>query len=310
MGLRFSRKKLGADFVLCIAGELDSTYGAPLRIEFPGALYNVTARGNARQDTFLDDEDRQQFLAVLARVVSYFHLLLHAYCLMDNHFHLLVETLEANLSKAMRQLNGVYTQAFNRRHKRVGYALQGRFKAIVVDRDSYLLELCRYVVLNLVRAKITRKADAYPWSSYRATAGLACTPPYLTIDWLLSQFSRQRAAAQRKYRAFVVEGISQGSPWEDVRGQVLLGSERFVERLAPGLHDQRLWKEIPRRQRFVARPTLNQLFGVRTRTNRVRRNEAIRRAHHDHGYSLSEIGRAVGLHYATISRRANPPDAV
>ncbi len=161
-----------------------------------------------------------------------------------------------------------------------------------------------------IRAKQTRKADTYPWSSYRATAGLASVPTFLTIDWLLAQFSLQRAAAQRKYQAFVAEGMGQGSPWEEVRGQVLLGSERFINRLAPGLRDKRLLKEIPRRQRFAARPTLSQLFGTRTRTNRVRRNESIRRAHLDHGYSLTEIGRAVGLHYATISRLANPPDGV
>ncbi|MDX2250918.1 MAG: transposase [Nitrospira sp.] len=277
----------------------------PLRIEFPGALYHVTARGNARQDIVLDDEDRQRFLGVLAQVVSRFHLLLHAYCLMDNHFHLVVETPEGNLSKAMRQLNGVYTQGFNRRHQRVGHVLQGRFKAILVDRDSYLLELCRYVVLNPVRAKTTRKADTYPWSSYCATAGLVPTPPYLTIDWLVSQFGQQRAAAQRKYQAFVAEGIGQASPWEAVRGQVLLGSARFVERLAPGLQDKRLVTEIPRRQRFAARPTLRHLFGARTRTDRARRNEAIRRAHLEHGYSLSEIGRAVSLHYSTVSRLVN-----
>jgi REP element-mobilizing transposase RayT len=276
----------------------------PLRIEFPGALYHVTARGNARQDIFLNDEDRQQFLKILERVVSRFHLLLHAYCLMDNHFHLVVETPEANLSKAMRQLNGVYTQAFNRRHDRVGHVLQGRFKAIVVDRDSYLLELCRYVVLNPVRAKITRKPDTYPWSSYRATAGLAATPAFLTVDWLLSQFGRQRPAAQRKYRAFVAEGIGRNSPWEYVQGQVLLGSERFVEHLLPGLRDRRPFKEIPRAQRFAARPKLSRLFGART-ADRTGRNEAIRRAHHEHGYSLSEIGRVVGLHYSTISRIVN-----
>jgi putative transposase len=278
----------------------------PLRIEFPGALYHVTARGNARQDIFLDDEDRQEFLGVLSRVVSRFHLLLHAYCLMDNHFHLVVETPEGNLSKAMRQLNGVYTQAFNRRHQRVGHVLQGRFKAIVVDRESYLLELCRYVVLNPVRAKTTRKTDGYQWSSYRATAGLASAPPFLTVDWLLAQFGQQCAAAQRKYQTFVAEGIDQSSPWEEVRGQVLLGSEQFVEQMAPGLQDKRLLKEIPRRQRFAARPTLRQLFGAKTRTDRVQRNEVIRRAHHDYGYSLSEIGHVVGLHYATISRIANP----
>ncbi len=128
----------------------------PLRIEFPGALYHITARGNAQQDIFVDDEDRLLFLSVLERVVSRFHLLLHAYCLMDNHYHLVLETPQANLSQAVRQLNGVYTQAFNRRHGKVGHVLQGRFKAILVGRDSYLLELCRYVALNPVWARITR----------------------------------------------------------------------------------------------------------------------------------------------------------
>ena len=241
----------------------------------------------------------------MGHVVSRFHLILHAYCLMDNHFHLVVETPEANLSKAIRQLNGVYTQAFNRRHDRVGHVLQGRFKAIVVDRDSYLLELCRYVVLNPVRTKTTRKPETYPWSSYRATAGLVPAPSFLTVDWLLSQFGSQRAAAQRKYRVFVAEGRGLGSLWEEVRGQVLLGSERFVERLMPGLRDKRSLKEIPRRQRFAARPKLSQLFPARSRADRARRNEAIRSAHLEHGYSLSEIGYAVDLHYSTISRIVN-----
>lgn len=278
----------------------------PLRLEFPGALYHVTARGNTQQDIFLDEEDRRRFLTVLERAVSRFHLLLHAYCLMDNHFHLVVETPEANLSKAMRQLNGVYTQAFNRRHRRVGHVLQGRFKAILVDRESYLLALCRYVVLNPVRTRSVRSPDAYLWSSYRATAGLAPTPPFLTIDWLLAQFGRQRATAQRKYRAFVAEGRGHRSPWAHVQGQVLLGGARFVARLAPGLRDKRPFTEIPRAQRFATRPTLSHLFAVRPRTDRVRRNETIRRAHVEHGYSLSAIGRAVGLHYSTISRIVNP----
>ncbi|MDH5740652.1 MAG: transposase [Nitrospira sp.] len=277
----------------------------PLRIEFSGAFYHLTTRGNARQDIFLDDEDRRRFLTVLQHVVARFHLRLHAYCLMDNHFHLVVETPEANLSTAMRQLNGVYTQGFNRRHNRVGHVLQGRFKAILVDRDSYLLELCRYVVLNPVRAKATRKANTYPWSSYRATAGTAGIPPFLTVDWLLSQFGKQRTVAQRKYRAFVSEGIGGHSPWEQLQGQILLGSERFIARLAPGLRDKRSLKEIPRRQRFAGRPSLGQLFSSRSRADRTRRNETICQAHLEHGYSLVEIGRAVGLHYSTISRLVN-----
>lgn len=281
----------------------------PLRIEFPGALYHVTTRGNARQAIFLDDEDRQRFLDGLTRVVARFHLLLHAYCLMDNHFHLMVETRDANLSRAIRHLNGVYTQAFNRRHGRIGHVLQGRFKAIVVDRESYLLELCRYVVLNPVRAKTTRKPDRYQWSSYRATAGLVPAPSCLTLDWVLSQFGRQRAAAQRKYRAFVAEGIGHGSPWEQVQRQVLLGSKRFIDRLTPGLRAKRPLKGIPRKRRFTARPPLRRLFPASSRVDRARRNETIRQAHLQHGYSLSEIGRIVGLHYSTISRIANDRDA-
>ncbi|MDH5668892.1 MAG: transposase [Nitrospira sp.] len=277
----------------------------PLRIEYPGALYHVTTRGNARQNIFLDDEDRQSFLTVLARVVSRFHLLLHAYCLMDNHFHLLVETPDGNLSKTMRQLNGVYTQAFNLRHDRVGHVLQGRFKAIVVERESYLLELCRYVVLNPVRAKVTRKADTYSWSSYQATVGLVPTPAFLAVDWLLSQFARQRTVAQRKYQTFVAEGRGVESPWEEVRGQVFLGSEEFVKQLSAELQDKRPLKEIPRQQRFAARPKLSQLFSDSFCADRVQRNETIRRAHLEHGYSLSEIGQVVGLHYSTISRIVN-----
>src|SRR4051794_11921742 len=192
----------------------------PLRIEFPGAIYHVTSRGNARQAIFLDDDDRRSFLLVLDRVVSRFRIVVHAFCLMDNHFHLLIETPDANLSKTIRQLNGVFTQTFNRRHGKVGHVLQGRFKAILVDRDSYLLELCRYVVLNPVRARITRKPDTYAWSSYRATAGLDAVPTFLTVEWILSQFGRQRAGAQRRYRAFVAEGSKLPSPWEKLQGQI------------------------------------------------------------------------------------------
>ena len=134
----------------------------PLRLEFPGAIYHVTARGNARNEIFIDDEDRRLFLDCLGEVVARFGWRCHAYCLMDNHYHLLIETPEGNLSRGMRQLNGVYTQRFNRRHGRVGHVFQGRFKAIVVDRDGYLLELCRYVVLNSMRAGVIKKLSATP----------------------------------------------------------------------------------------------------------------------------------------------------
>ena len=154
----------------------------PLRIEFSGAIYHVTSRGNARCAIYEDDEDRRAFLSALDRVMVRFHWICHAYCLMDNHYHLLIETPEGNLSQGMRQLNGVYTQGFNRRHNRVGHLFQGRFKAIVVDRDSYLLELCRYIVLNPVRAGEVSRPEEYRWSSYRATAGLSPGAGFLALS--------------------------------------------------------------------------------------------------------------------------------
>jgi REP element-mobilizing transposase RayT len=123
----------------------------PLRLQFPGAVYHLTSRGNARQKVFLTDADRELFLNTLTRVVRRYDWVCHAYCLMANHYHLLVETPKANLSIGMRQLNGIYTQSFNRRHNRTGHLFQGRFKAILVERKSHLLELCRYIVLNPAR---------------------------------------------------------------------------------------------------------------------------------------------------------------
>jgi len=149
----------------------------PIRLEFSGALYHVTARGNARQDIYVDDKDRRYFLETLSYCTKTYHWQCHAYCLMSNHYHLLIETGDANLSKGMRHLNGVYAQYFNTRHKRVGHLLQGRFKAILVEKESYLLELARYIVLNPVRARMLHSASGWPWSSYRPTAGLAEIPP-------------------------------------------------------------------------------------------------------------------------------------
>ena len=133
-----------------------------LRIEFPGALYHVTSRGNALQRVFRDDEDRKTFLATLAWVVERFRWRCHAYCLMDNHIHLLIEIPQPNLSRGMRQLNGVYTQRFHRRHRQVGHLFQGRFKAILLEKEGYLLELARYIVLNRCGRRWSRRRNATP----------------------------------------------------------------------------------------------------------------------------------------------------
>ena len=274
----------------------------PLRLEFPGAIYHVTARGNARNAIFIGDEDRALFLDGLGEVVARFGWRCHAYCLMDNHYHLLIETPEANLSRGMRQLNGVYTQRFNRRHGRVGHVFQGRFKAIVVDRDSYLLELCRYVVLNPIRAGVIKKIERYAWSSYPATLGLAERPAWLETDWVLGQFAKTRAVARRRYAEFVAEGRSLPSPWSAVRGQALLGSDTFVEKMRPLLEGVRELKEIPRTQRLLHRPSLVKMFTKAVQGDKVLRDEAIRKAYLDYGYSMATIAHHAGVHYSTVSK--------
>jgi REP element-mobilizing transposase RayT len=149
----------------------------PIRIEFSGALYHVTSRGDRREAIYDDDADHACFLDALGQVAADVNWICHAYCLMTNHYHLVIETPDSNLSKGMRQLNGVFTQNSNRRHGRTGHLFQGRFKAILVDGDSYLLELARYVVLNPVRARMVSQPGAWPWSSYDAMVGDAPVPP-------------------------------------------------------------------------------------------------------------------------------------
>ncbi len=277
----------------------------PLRIAYPGALYHVTSRGNVQQRMYEDDEDRHAFLAVLDAVVRRYNWLCHAYCLMDNHYHLVIETPDGNLPRGMRQLNGVYTQRFNRHHGRVGHVLQGRYKAIVIDRDSYLLEVCRYVVLNPVRAGLAHTPADSPWSSYRATAGMEPPPTWLTTAWVLAQFGRQRHQAQTRYQAFVQEGIDRPGPWEQVRGQMLLGDEAFVTRLQPALQQSRAIRDVPRVQRFADRPQLTELFAEVENHPKAVRNQLIRQAYEAHGYTLAAIAQMVGLHYTTVSKIVN-----
>ena len=275
----------------------------PLRIEFPGAVYHLTARGNRQEPIFLSDEDRLGFLDILGKTVARYNWLCHAYCLMGNHYHLLVETVDANLSIGMRQLNGMYTQLSNRSHKKVGHVFQGRFKSILVERDSYLLELCRYIVCNPVKAEMCSKPGDWRWSSYNPTASGRNIPEYLSIDWILSQFSEDSKNARKLYREFVTAGLTKkSSPWEEVVGQVMLGGEDFIERVQTYLVGTKTNTEIPQSQRVAGRPTLAEMFVDEHLINKTKRNEEIRRAHLTFGYSLKEIADCVGIHYTTVSR--------
>jgi putative transposase len=266
----------------------------PLRIEFPGAVYHVTGRGNARQRIYRSDADREAFLATLAHVVDRYGWRCHAYCLMDNHYHLLIETPKANLSIGMRQLNGRYTQTYNRHHRRVGHLFQGRFKAILVEKEAHLLELCRYVILNPVRAKAVKQPGEWKWSSYRATAGEAMAPEYMTIDWILAQFGTRTHGAQKQYQGFVAEGIGTPGPWERLQGQIYLGGRAFVKKHQP----DRVIREVPRKQTQAHRPGLKELFGSKREHDSV-----IMEAYRRYGYRMAEIAGHLGVHYSTVSRR-------
>ena len=264
----------------------------PLRLEFSGAIYHLTGRGNARQKIFFSDADRQLFLDTLAGAVDRYGWICHAYCLMANHYHLLVETPKPNLSLGMRQLNGIYTQAFNRRHRRVGHLFQGRFKGILIEKESYLLELCRYIVLNPLRVKGGTNPVAWKWSSYQATAGLVAVPEFLSPDWLLEQFGKNRRIAQKRYRDFVRDGRA-NRPWDELTGQIYLGSDEFIERHST---ENKELREIPRAQLKPIKPTLGRIFAEDRKTG-------IAQAYREHGYRLQEIAAHLGVHYATVSRK-------
>ena len=190
----------------------------PLRLEYPGAVYHVTSRGNARQDIFADDADREKFLSILAATAGRYKWLCHAYCLMDNHYHLLLETPDPNLSLGMRMLNGVYTQAFNRDHQRVGHVFQGRYQAVLVEKAAHLLELCRSIVLNPFAASMVAGPEQWPWSSYRVTAFDEKAPDFLSTSWVLGQFAGTRLRAREAYREFVSEVKQMQAPLGEAEG--------------------------------------------------------------------------------------------
>lgn len=275
----------------------------PVRIEFPGANYYVTSRGLNDKLVFRDDEDRAVFLNVLAGVVERFDWLLHSYVMLDSHYHLVVECPKANLSKGMRQLNGVYTQHFNRRHEDDGPLFQGRFRSVLFESQEYLLPLCRHTALNPVRLKVTGSAQQYRWSSHRAMAGQVQKPAFLTADKVLGHFGKRGKDNQKKYKDYVKAGIGAESPLEARSGQVLLGSPKFIAEMQPILNGEKLAKRGPKRA--TRRRSLPVLFKNIENKTRMERNALIRKAHIDHSYTLMEIGEFLGLHYTTVSKVVN-----
>jgi REP element-mobilizing transposase RayT len=268
----------------------------PLRIEFAGALYYLTSRGNGGSPVLGTDAKRGLFLEVLAEVVQAYRWDAHAYCLLDNQYHLLIETPEPNLAKGMRQLNGVFTQRFNQRHNRTGPLFQGRYRAIIVEKKVFSSELARTLALIPVKARLAREAGDWPWSSYLSTAGLAPPPRGLRLDGPLAAFAGPPKAAQQAYVRYVADGLDQPGPWDHLRQQILLGSAPFVremqQRMA-ALTDPDVPSPPSRR------PDPEALIQI---TARYPRNEAIGQAYASGQFTLKELGEHFGLHYSRISR--------
>lgn len=287
----------------------------PLRIEFPGAVYHVTSRGDRREPIYRDDDDRALHLAVLAQALDRFDAQALSYCLMGNHYRLVLHTRQANMSRVMRHLNGVYTQRFNQRHGLVGHLFQGRFKAILVDSDAYLVALCRYVERNPVAAGLVPDAAAWRWSSCRAHVGAVPAPPWLASDQVHAHLlgrdmtnAVDQRMAQQRYAALVNDTtVAQPLLWQTgLRQQIYLGSDDFVERMQRlASVRQSVEREIPQAHRVkVAQASTGPLDAWAHCLARChgQRDQAMHLAYHNGLLTMSALARTLGLSLSRVSR--------
>ena len=268
----------------------------PLRLEYPGALYHVTSRGDRQEAIYLDAFDRIAWLSVLGTACKRCNFLVHSFCQMDNHFHLLVETPDGNLSDGMRLLNASYTQYFNRRHRVVGHLFQGRYKAILVQKESHVLELIRYIVLNPVRANPVLTPDEWEWSSHHHVLGRKSSPGWLATDEVLKCFGADRDRAIEAYCRFVLDGQGVPSPLTAVEHQFILGDREFIEEHRH-LGQPDSLPEIARPQRRPLARTLAEY-----QATIADRDQAMAHAYASTAYSMAQIGKHFGVSYRTVSR--------
>ncbi len=286
----------------------------PLRHDFPDALHHLTSRGNNQGDIFLDDDDRLRFLALLAATVIRFGWRLYAWVLMTNHFHLEVETPEANLSRGMHWLNTRYVQWFNRRHDRCGHLFQRRFEAKLVEKESYMLEVARYTILNPVRAGMVARPEEYRWSSYHATAGLEAVPEWLDAAGLLGTFGADASSAREEYRRFVEGGIGlERRLWDELQGQIYLGRREWIEGIQKMIDEKPRSEEHPLAQRTPGRPTMDDVLeavsitfdikpdDIRQRSATTARQVAAWLAFEEGLIRQLEIGEALGIRRSRVS---------
>lgn len=278
----------------------------PLRIEYPGCFYHVTSRGNERKDIFKSRRDREKFLSYLQSSVDRYGARIHAYCLMTNHYHLLMETPKGNLSEIMRHINGAYTTYFNIKRKRSGHLFQGRYKAIIIEADEYVLELSRYMHLNPVRASMVVKPQDYEWSSYRCYTGLTAPLEWLSQNLILDYFGAPDQ--QGKYRSFVENliGETYETPLMAVVASTILGSPRFVTAISEKHVEQlNANRNVPAVRQLSGQWAVEEVVDAVKRVigedGGLWRKISIHLCHLYSGLKLKEIGEKFGVSDAAVS---------
>ena len=280
-----------------------------LRVRYPGAFYHVTSRGNERKAVFKSKRDREKFLEYLESATQRYDARIHAYCLMDNHYHLLLETPSGNLSQIMRHINGAYTTYFNVKRRRSGHLFQGRYKAILVEMDEYAKELSRYLHLNPVRAKMVQTPEAYAWSSYRYYIGRQKPAKWLCRDFILGYFGQKVPAAQKAYQKFVSTFVNQeyDSPLDEVVSSTLLGSPDFIEFIKDNfLIGKKPDKELPALKKLIKRVSMQDIFEevelVFTDDEVLARNVKMYLCQRYTGERLKDIGLHFGIGESGVSQ--------
>jgi putative transposase len=287
----------------------EETMARSLRIEYPGAFYHVTSRGNEQKDIFRSLQDRVKFLSYLESAVLRYGAVVHTWCLMSNHYHLLLETPSGNLSQIMRHINGAYTTYFNVKRKRAGHLFQGRYKAILVEADAYALELSRYIHLNPVRARMAAKPEEYPWSSYRRYVGQSSASDWLKTDFILGYFGGNTEEAGTRYKAFVEDLLMSeyDSPLKATVASTVLGSPEFVgEVSARHLRAKRADRSVPALRELVSRPSMEEIImkvkAELGEAEELLKNLNIYCCHKYSGATLKEIGERFGTSDAAVSQ--------
>jgi len=281
----------------------------PLRINYPGAFYHVTSRGNERKDVFKSERDRKKFYEYLESATQRYDAVIHVFCLMDNHYHLLIETPSGNLPQIMRHINGAYTTYFNVKRERSGHLFQGRYRAILVDIDEYAKELSRYIHLNPVRAKMVKTPEEYEWSSYRFYIGEKKLPEWLYRDFILGYFGNRVSIAQKGYRNFVslLANEKYDSPLDEVVSSTLLGSPGFIAFIKDNfLSDKKPDKSLPALKELVKKASVQDIFdeveSVLGKQPTVARNVKMFLCQKCTGEKLKDIGIHFGIGESGVSQ--------